>query len=140
MSRPEPKNPTPEGTKSFPDLLRMLEGGELIEDLADETRELQAKLSEHAATHGKAKGKLTITITFDHKGKGAPVMVTADIATKAPKTSRSETATWLTSGNNLAGSDPRQLELGMGPRALPATEKVRDVAVTEDVAREAKGR
>lgn len=131
MSRPEAKNPSPEGTKSFPDLLRMLEGGELVEDLADQMRDLQAKLSEHAATNGGAKGKLTLTLSFTHKNKG-PVMVTAEITTKSPKVSRSETATWLTPGNNLAGSDPRQMELGMGPRALPA-EAVRD-AVNPDEA------
>ena len=138
MSKPEQQNPPPEGTKTFPDLLRMLEGGELIEDLADETRDLQAKLSEHAASHGAAKGKLTITLTFNHKGKG-PVMVTAEIAVKSPKVNRSETATWLTPGNNLAGSDPRQMELGMGPRAIKG-EVVRDVADDDAPVREVGGK
>jgi hypothetical protein len=106
-----------EGPRPFADFLRAIEGGELIEDLADQLRELQAALSERSATHDKAKGKLVLTINFTHE-KGL-VMVSADVATKQPKVVRGSTAMWLSPGNNLVGSDPRQLELK--PRAVPAT-------------------
>ena len=80
-------DPAPiEGVKPFTDSLRMLEGGHLIEDCSDALRELNARLADHTATHGSAKGKLILTISLHHKG--GIVIAEADVTTKAPKISR----------------------------------------------------
>ena len=61
------------------------------------------------------------------------------MTTKAPKISREQTALWLTPGNNLAPSDPRQLELGKGPRSLPGDAPPRATNDIEAPPRAVKG-
>ena len=117
----KPQNPPPppvEGSKPFPQFLRELEQGHLVEDLSDETRDLLGALSQHAADNGKAKGKLKLELTFaiDHAGI---LEITADVAVKAPKTSRSRTVGWLSPGNNFSLKNPAQLEIP-AVRSLPA--------------------
>ena len=122
-----------EGTKPFADTLRMFEGGELSSDLAEKLRDLNANLSEHAATNSKATGRLTLTISLTHE-KGLVTVIT-DITTKEPKTRRAPTALWLTPGNNLSRQDPRQME--MGPRALAGDSAPKDVGAPT-IVREAR--
>ena len=114
MSKLSTPQPEIEGTKPFTDTLRMLDGGAISEKLSDVLHDLNATLSDHATTNGKAKGKLVLTLEFTHE-KGL-VVVTTDIVTKKPKVKEAPTALFLTPGNNLARSDPRQME--MGPRKL----------------------
>lgn len=98
-----------EPPKSFADTLRMIENGEFVEAAADALRDMNALLSEHAATNGKAKGKLTLTFEISHE-KGL-VVVIPEIVVKVPKIKRAPTALFLTPGNNLSRSDPRQMEI-----------------------------
>ena len=111
MSRPQDLPPAVEGITPFTDTLRMLDGGTISEKLSEKLRDLNADLSTHAASHSKAKGKLVLTLDFTHE-KGL-VMVVADITVKQPKEKEAPTALFLTPGNNLARTDPRQLEMGV---------------------------
>ena len=105
-----------ESTKPFSHTLEEIEGGALSADLQDTLIDLNARLSETAANRGKAKGKLTIVFEVMHE-KGM-VIVTPEITVKVPKAKRAPTALFLTEGNNLSRSDPRQLEIGDRPRVL----------------------
>ena len=116
MSKPTPPPAHKEPLKPFADTLRMIERGEFIEVAAEELREMNVKLSEHAASNGKAKGKLTITFEVTHE-KGM-VIVTPEITVKIPKAKRAPTALFLTEGNNLSRTDPQQMEIGDAPRIL----------------------
>lgn len=117
---PEKEKPGPlvEPTKPFNLFLGSIEGGALHDDLSDEVRELNAALSEYAASNGVAKGSITIKLNFVLE-KAGTLDVTADIATKTPKTKRERTVLWLTPGNNTSTENPKQVQMFPRRTAVP---------------------
>ncbi|HQR18023.1 MAG TPA: hypothetical protein PK948_06615 [Gemmatimonadales bacterium] len=132
MAKPETPNPPPEGPKPFPQFLRELEDGVLVDDLGSETREILATLSEHAAQNGSAKGRLTLVLNFA-LGSDGVVQITADYASKLPRSSRARTMGWLTPGNNYSRTNPKQAELPL--RVMPGGESARDAGAGGEAAR-----
>lgn len=107
--------PEPEALKPFTHFLQMFQGGKLNSDLGDELRELNAKISELAATQGKAKGTLSLELNLQMKDK--LLVVTPVIKVKAPKVPLESEAFWLTKKNQLSADNPAQLNLKI--RSLP---------------------
>lgn len=92
-------------SRPFIDTLRQIEGGLLLEELADLQRELV-----EAVRHTGKKGTLTLTLSYTPEGQGQ-LSIAADLKTKAPKTNRGRSIFFITPDANLDRHDPRQQEL-----------------------------
>ncbi len=92
-------------TRPCIDTFRQIEGGILLEELADKQSEVLK-----AVQHTNKKGMLTITLSYTPEGQGQ-VSIEADIKTKAPKMSRGRSLFFVTPDANLERNDPRQAEL-----------------------------
>jgi hypothetical protein len=114
----EPEAPT----KTFADNVRLLERGTLVEDLADNLREMNAELSQISSDHGGAKVKGKLVLTLEVIIEGGQVSCVPEISVKMPKVKRPPTALWLTEKNDFSRSDPRQMEMGT-VRAIQGDEK-----------------
>lgn len=127
----ETVKPPTETTQPFTRVLAQIEGGVLHDDLSDDVRELCAKLSQHAADNGVAKGALTLVLNFRIE-RGGVMEIDADVKVKTPRARRERSVFWLTPGNNLTPENPRQLTFG--PRKVEAAaEPPRDVGTAEPV-------
>lgn len=114
-----------EAPQPFHILLSRLEGGLLHADLGDKLNELNGELAVHAAQNGKAKGSISLKLTFVHQRNGM-VEVTADVKTDAPKTPRESSILFVTEGSNLTVENPKQQTLPL--RDVNAgQEKVREL-------------
>lgn len=96
-------------TRPFIDTFRQVEGGILLEELADTQREII-----QAIQHTNKKAVLTITLTYTPEGQGQ-VSIEADIKAKAPKLSRGRSLFFMTPDANLERNDPRQTTLELRP-------------------------
>lgn len=107
----------PEGLRkavTFADFVRMLEHGELHDDLGNMLREVSGAMENHAAENaGKAKAKLTLTINFV-LDKGI-YEIEAAPKVDLPKTKRGRTVAWGTPENYFSPQDPRQLTMFREP-------------------------
>ena len=92
-------------TRPFMDTLRHIEGGVLLEELAEAQRELI-----QAIGHTNKKGELTVKFTYTPEGHGQ-VSIEADIELKAPQLARGRSIFFVTPEANLERNDPRQTEL-----------------------------
>lgn len=92
-------------TRPFIDTFRHIEGGLLLEELAERQREIL-----QAVSHTNKKGSLTITLNYTPEGHGQ-VSIEADIKAKAPKLARGRSLFFLTPDANLERNDPRQQEM-----------------------------
>jgi hypothetical protein len=110
----------PEGLQkavTFADFLRMLENGELQQDLSRELRNINAAMENHAMENaGKAKAKLTLTIDFSLE-KGI-YEITADPKVTLPKSKRNRSIAWGTPEGFFSPQDPKQLDMWSGPRKV----------------------
>jgi hypothetical protein len=110
----------PEGLQkavTFADFVRMLENGELHQDLSRELRNINAAMENHAMENaGKAKAKLTLTIDFS-LDKGIYEM-TADPKVTLPKSKRRRSIAWGTPEGYFSPQDPQQLTMFGGPRQV----------------------
>lgn len=112
------EQPTLPKAVTFADFIRMLEHGELNQNLSIALTEIAAHLSNHAHEFGggKAKGKLTVTIDFELK-QGV-YEIQADFKKKLPELKRPRTIAWGTPDNYFTPQDPRQLTMFGGPRQV----------------------
>lgn len=92
-------------TRPFIDTLRHIEGGVLLEELAEAQRDII-----QAIGHTNKKGELTIKFTYTPEGHGQ-VSIEADIKLKAPQLARGRSLFFITPEANLERNDPRQTEL-----------------------------
>jgi len=104
--------------RSFAHLLQALDEGAVHGDASEELHKLNTALRKHAESFTMAKGSITLTLNLTCE-RGGTVDVSADIKIKAPRASRAKTILWMTPGGHLSTSNPRQLELGVGPRSVP---------------------
>jgi hypothetical protein len=109
----------PEGLQkavSFADFVRMLEHGELHQELTGMLKELNAGMENHAAENGgKAKGKLKLSIAFVLDKGIFEIEATPELV--LPKTKRGRTIAWGTPENFFSPQDPKQLVM-FGPRKV----------------------
>jgi hypothetical protein len=103
----------PEGLQkatTFADFVRMLEHGDLHQELGTMLQELAAAMENHAAENGgKAKGKLTLSVDFRLE-KGI-YEIEADPKVTLPKSKRGRTVAWGTPENYFSPQDPRQMTM-----------------------------
>lgn len=99
----------PHACHDVPRLIGALEDGELNSELADEFRDLIAKMENAAAeTSGKVKIKGKITITIDLALQGGAYEVSGATKIAAPKRTPRRTVLYATEGNTLSRTHPKQ--------------------------------
>lgn len=94
-------------TRPFIDTLRQIQGGFLLEELAETQRELV-----QAIQHTNKRGTLTLTLTYTPEGQGQ-LSIEAAVKTKAPTLARGRSLFFVTPDANLDRNDPRQQSLDM---------------------------
>lgn len=100
-----------EGPRSFARFLEQLAGGDAHAEASHELFELGKALSDHAYNvGGKAKGKLTITLDFEHDDSGVTT-VRYGLTVKKPTPRRPKTVMWQTKHGNFTTQNPKQQEL-----------------------------
>ena len=101
----------PEGLQkavTFSDFIRMLEHGDLHQELGGNLQEIAAALENHAMENGGlAKGKLTLTLDF--KLEKGIYEISAKPKVTLPEPKRSRTIAWGTPENFFSPQDPKQL-------------------------------
>jgi len=95
------------GTRPFIDTLRQVEGGFLLEELAETQRELV-----QAIQHTNKSGTLTLTLTYTPEGQGQ-LSIEAAVKAKAPKLARGRSLFFVTPDANLDRNNPRQVALDL---------------------------
>lgn len=122
----KPNDPLAEyGPRNFNHFLSQVQHGGLHDELSSTLQDVNNQLSEVAGDVGKAKGTMTIVLSFAHERNGI-VSVNADIKTKLPKISRASTVFWTTETGNLVNEDPRQQRLAL--REVAGSAAPREVA------------
>ena len=100
-----------EGPRSFARFFEQLAGGDAHAEASHELFQLGRALSDHAYNvGGKARGKITITLDFEHDDSNV-VTVRYSLATKKPTPRRPKTVMWQTKDGNFTTQNPRQQEL-----------------------------
>jgi hypothetical protein len=92
-------------TRPFIDTFRHIEGGMLLEELAERQRDII-----EAVSHTNKKGELTLKLTYTPEGHGQ-VSIEADLKLKTPKLARGRSLFFITPDANLERNDPRQTEM-----------------------------
>lgn len=122
--------PPEEGPRSFARFVEAVADGELASELSEELFELVRYLEgEATARQSTSSGLLTLKlkITVDDRGYAR---VTHDVATKRPKTRRTEALMYVTKGGNLVRENPRQQSLPL--RDVSKRPEVRDLATGKE--------
>jgi hypothetical protein len=114
--------------RNFGVFLSQVDDGAFIEELSKISDALNDELSRHAQNHSKAKGSLTIVLTFAHDQKGV-VEVHTDLKTKAPKATRSKSIFWQNDKGQLVNKNPKQPDLPF--RDVNAVDKATRDAIGE---------
>ncbi len=102
--------------RNIPQLIELLENGELSDDLKKEVRDLVSYLHEHAGSKGKAKGTLTLKLGF--QVQGSSLTIESDLSTVKPKKPRGSSTVFCDSEGKLLTGHPRQSEMFDGPREI----------------------
>lgn len=99
-----------EGARDFGIFMRGLNDGRFNGECAAELQELVRALRKHAQdTNGKAKGKLTLSLSFHYEG--GHVSVTPNVTQTRPPSVRGMTWMFMTKGDNLSLEQERQTSL-----------------------------
>ena len=107
------------------DILRDIAAGELVENLGDAIRTVNAAVD----VAGKA-GSITLVINLKPAGRGTGATeVTYDVRTKEPRLARAASIMWGTPEGDLLAQDPRQQRLDLRTVDAPPN-AVREVADT----------
>ncbi len=118
MSNGNGKN---DGTiRAFTTLVAGLEEGQLAADCTDKLEDLMRVMTRQLEAVGKARGKFTLSLTFN-MSKGGAVDIDGEIVVKEPKPLREQSTRWITEEGRLAGKNPKQLELGVREVPKPPT-------------------
>ncbi|RVT99067.1 hypothetical protein EOD42_02880 [Rhodovarius crocodyli] len=108
----------PNTLNSFAIALATFEDGRLNRDLTKIQEEVLEAIVEAAGLNGgKAKGEITIALTY--KAEGGVMQITGDIKTKTPKLARGHSVFWLTPENKLSTRNPRQADLPFSDVTVP---------------------
>jgi hypothetical protein len=99
-----------EGARNFGAFLAQVEHGGLVAELSNAQHQLVDDLQEHAATHSKAKGSLTLTLNYEHDAFGK-VLIRSSVKTKAPQRTAEATVFWTDKEGQLVNQDPKQTKL-----------------------------
>lgn len=97
--------------------LGIVERGDFQADASTAMQALLQKLGDIAGAKGKAKGEMTITLTFEVEGRS--VGVSGDFKVKAPKEKRGRSFFFMTAQGGLS-QEPQGDDLFTGPREVRA--------------------
>jgi len=104
--------PDPYAAPNVPQLLGLLEDGDLNAEMADRYRDLIGDMENAAAeTSGKTKVKGKMVITIDLALQGGAYEVTGDLKVTAPKRSPRRTVMYATEGNGLSRTRPNEPDM-----------------------------
>lgn len=117
--------------RTLEQILSLFDGGDFLEKLMIDHRQLQTDLLDHHADHGgKAKGSMTITVSYN-LGKSGDVGMTAVATFKAPQKPASSAAAFINDNGELTLYSPFMARMQPGIRDVtdhdPETGEVRDV-------------
>jgi hypothetical protein len=96
--------------RNFAVFLTNIRDGEFNGEVSREMHGLLVDLAEHAKRHGKAKGKMSLTLQFAIDASGV-VAVAVDTKVAPPKPERGIGIFWLTEDNNLSVQNPKQTKM-----------------------------
>jgi hypothetical protein len=97
--------------RDFAEVIGEVAGGELNEELSQTLTKVMDELESRAlATQTKAKGKITLVLSFAVEPKGL-VSIDGDVTSKTPKPLRQGDHFYLLKGGKLSRKNPRQQEL-----------------------------
>lgn len=109
-----------EPARGFAVALQQIDDGCFHAELSETLQETLGTLEQHADKFGgDAKGTITVTLALKVSSNGV-VNVAGDVKTKLPKAPRAGSVFWLTKGNNLSPSNPRQQQLPLRVAPAPA--------------------
>lgn len=112
--------PLPGAAGDFAAFLRMLEDGDLIQDLTAELTRINQDLSNHVLEYGGSpKAKLKLSLEFQLEA--AIWKIKAGIDTTLPKPPRHPSAAWSTPDGRFTGTNPKQLQM-FGVRDVAASD------------------
>ena len=118
MSKEKDKG-LPTGARNFGVLLSQIDHGGFLEELSEVNHQVNEDLAEYAKTHSKAKGTLTIVLSYEHDPEGK-VLLKTELKTKTPKRTSATSVFWTTKDGTLLNRDPRQMELGLRDASGPS--------------------
>lgn len=124
------EKPDPYRMRTLEQILSLFDGGDFLEKLMEGHRQLQTDLLDHHADHGgKAKGSMTIGVSYN-LGKSGDVGMTATVAFKAPQKPASSAAAFINDNGELTLYSPFMARMQPGIRDVtdhdPETGEVRD--------------
>ena len=128
INPPEP--PDPYRMRTLEQILSLFDGGDFLEELMSDHRQLQVDLLDYHAEHGgKAKGTMTIQVGYN-LGKSGDVGMTATASFKAPQKPASSAAAFINDNGELTLYSPFMARMQPGVRDVtdhdPETGEVRD--------------
>lgn len=113
---------------TFDELITEMDSGSFNSEATGVLRDLLDRLNDHAQRNSKAKGELTVRLSFEALANGR-VEIQSDIKSKAPAPPRTRETRWLGERGSLLASDPRQVEMPLKTAGAPAR-ALRTVAPT----------
>jgi len=100
---------------TFDQFIFEFESGSLNAEMTQEMNALSEALQKRAAETGKAKGKITIKLSFEAQNNGR-VESLADAKVETPGPRKAREIRWIDKRGRLAAEDPRQTVLPMSTR------------------------
>lgn len=94
--------------QTFEDLLHELDGGACCSGLTRVLREILANNAEIARDNGKAKGELTLKLTFNTAGQGGMTDVSYTVNGKPAPRPAQKTTLYALHNGGFSSRDPRQ--------------------------------
>ena len=99
--------------------IAILEDGELVENLSDEAKRVRKLLYEAAGPKGKAKGSITLKLSFEVSGSSCEIEASVDV--KVPKPKRGTSFFFVNQEGELLTEHPKQTSLFNGPKEVNRT-------------------
>jgi len=107
-------------TQTFEDLMHELDAGACSSGLTHAVREVLSRNAEVALDAGKAKGEITLKITFVTTGQSGMTDVKYNIVPKPAPRPTQKTTLYATPGGGFSARDPRQEPLRFASTASTA--------------------
>jgi len=100
---------------SFDQFIFEHQSGELNQELTREMNALTAALQKRAEESGKAKGEITLKISFELESNGL-VAINAEAKVKAPGPRKTKEIRWIDKNGRMVSEDPRQTVMQLTSR------------------------
>lgn len=101
--------------ETFDEFIATHQSGELNTELTREMNALTTALQKRAGESGKAKGEITLKISFDLESNGL-VQINAEAKVKPPGPRKTREIRWVNEHGKLVAEDPRQTVMQLTTR------------------------